>query len=184
MDSWLGRGENEHLEFKEAKENYHFEKLLKYCAALSNEGGGSIVLGVTNAIPHRVVGTNAFKDLGRTKAGLIERLHLRIDADELSYSGKRVLVFTSPPRPIGVPISVDGAYWMRASEDLVPMTSDMLRSIFDETGPDFSAEVCPRACLADLAPQAIAAFRDRWYRRAKNDKLLRSLMSSCCMMPS
>lgn len=172
VHSWLGSREDEHLEFKEASENYSFEKLVKYCAALSNEGGGSIVLGVTNSIPRSVVGTRAFQDVGRTKARVIEKLRLRIDADELSYSGKRILVFTSPPRPIGVPISVDGVYWMRADENLVFMTPDMLRRIFDETGPDFSAEVCPQACLADLAPQAIAALRDRWYRRAKNDKLL------------
>jgi len=172
MESWLGRRENEHLEFKEAARNFHFERLVKYCAALSNEGGGSIVLGVTNEIPRQAVGTEAFENLERTKAGLIEKLHPRIDADELFYRNKRILIFTSPARPIGVPIPVDGAYWMRAGEDLVPMTPDMLRRIFDETGPDFSAEVCRQACLADLAPQAIAAFRDRWYRRARIDKLL------------
>jgi len=172
LNSWLDNKENEHLEFKEAKENYHFEKLVKYCAALSNEGGGSIVLGVTDELPRRIVGTRVFENLERTKAGLIDKLRLRIDADELFHSDGRILIFTSPPRPIGVPIPVEGAYWMRAGEDLVPMTPDMLRRIFDESGPDFSAEVCPRAQLADLSRQAIEAFRDRWHRRAKNDRLL------------
>jgi ATP-dependent DNA helicase RecG len=32
--------ENEHLEFKEAKGGYEFEKLVKYCVAIANEGGG------------------------------------------------------------------------------------------------------------------------------------------------
>lgn len=49
--------EGEHLEFKEAKERYDFEKLAKYCAALANEGGGRVVLGVTDKRPRRVVGT-------------------------------------------------------------------------------------------------------------------------------
>ena len=42
---WLQRllssKENEHLEFKEAKNRFDFEELVKYCAALANEGGGS-----------------------------------------------------------------------------------------------------------------------------------------------
>ena len=33
--------EGESLEFKEAKNTYDFEKLVKYCAALANEGGGT-----------------------------------------------------------------------------------------------------------------------------------------------
>jgi len=40
--------EDEHLEFEEAKNSYEFEELVKYCVALANEGGGWMVLGVTN----------------------------------------------------------------------------------------------------------------------------------------
>lgn len=68
LKAWLAAKENEHLEFKEAKNNFHFEKLVKYCAALANEGGGSIILGVTDKLPRKVVGSNAFTDLARTKA--------------------------------------------------------------------------------------------------------------------
>ncbi|MBI4721327.1 MAG: putative DNA binding domain-containing protein [Chitinivibrionia bacterium] len=171
---WLAAKENEHLEFKEAKNNFHFEKLVKYCAALSNEGGGSIVLGVTDKRPRKIVGSQAFQDLERTKAGLIERLRLRIEAEEVQNSHGRVVIFTAPPHPIGVPIALNGAYWMRAGEDLAPMTPDILRRIFAEAGPDFSAEICPGATLAELAPDAIAEFRGRWYRRAKIDSLLQS----------
>ncbi|MCA3240367.1 MAG: ATP-binding protein [Rubrivivax sp.] len=38
--------ENEHVEFKEAKANFRFEKLVEYAVALASEGGGRIVLGV------------------------------------------------------------------------------------------------------------------------------------------
>lgn len=159
---WLAARENEHLEFKEAKNGFHFEKLAKYCAALANEGGGSIVLGVTDRRPRRVVGSVAFENLERTKAGLVERLRLRIEAAEIMHPDGRVVVFTAPARPIGVPISVEGAYWMRAGEDLVPMTADMLRRIFDENRPDFSAEICEGASLRDPDPSAIEDFRRRW----------------------
>jgi ATP-dependent DNA helicase RecG len=181
LQQWLNARENEHLEFKEAKNRFDFEKLVKYCAALANEGGGSIVLGVTDEPPRRVVGTAAFAELERTKAGLIDRLRLRIEAHEIAHPDGRVLVFTAPSRPIGIPVAIDGAYWMRAGEDLVPMTPDMLRRIFDEAVPDYSAEICRKATLADLDPAAIESLRSRWARHSANkalakrpvDKLLR-----------
>lgn len=46
--------ETEHVEFKEAKNRYDFEELVGYCCALANEGGGSIVLGVTDKLPRRI----------------------------------------------------------------------------------------------------------------------------------
>lgn len=171
IDTWLRTKENEHLEFKEAKQNFHFEKLVKYCAALANEGGGSIVLGVTDKQPRRVVGTKSFQKIERTKAGLVEKLRLRIDAHEVGHPDGRVLVFTAPGRPIGTPVAVEGAYWMRAGEDLVPMTPDMLRRIFDEAGPDFSAEICEKATPADLDAAAIEEFRRRWIQTSGNEAL-------------
>lgn len=167
----LASPEGERLEFKEAKESYHFDTLVKYCAALANEGGGRMVLGVTDQIPRRVVGTKAFESLERTKAGIVERLHLRVDAEEWPIPEGRVLVFRVPSRPLGLPISVNGAYWMRAGEDLVPMTPDLLRRIFDEVSPDWSAEICPRATLDDLSPEAIAVFRTLWARKSGRSDL-------------
>jgi ATP-dependent DNA helicase RecG len=169
---WLSARENEHLEFKEAKGGFHFEKLAKYCAALANEGGGSIVLGVTDRRPRRVVGSSAFENLERTKAGLVERLRLKVEATELPHADGRVVVFTVPSRPLGVPISVEGAYWMRAGEDIVPMTADMLREIFDENCPDFSAEICSGATLPDLDPAAIDEFRRRWHLASGQSSVL------------
>jgi ATP-dependent DNA helicase RecG len=171
LHEWLNAKENEHLEFKEAKANFHFEKLVKYCAALANEGGGSIILGVTDKPPRRVVGSAAFADLERTKAGLIDRLRLRIEAQEIAHPDGRVLVFTAPSRPIGGPVAVEGAYWMRAGEDLAPMTPDMLRRIFDESAPDYSAEICRNATMADLDPAAIASLRSRWASHSVNKAL-------------
>ncbi len=172
LKEWMSGKEDEHIEFKEAKANYHFEKLVKYCAALANEGGGSIVLGVTDKPPRRIVGTSVFRDLERTKASLLDKLHFRIDAQELLDPAGRVAVFTAPSRSIGLPIVVDGAYWMRAGESLVPMTPDQLRRIFDEAGPDFSAEACPMAGLTDLDGRAIRSFRTRWHLKTRNEAIL------------
>lgn len=163
--------ENEHLEFKEAKNSFDFEKLVKYCAALANEGGGKLVLGVTDKRPRKIVGSQAFINIERTKAGLIERLHLRIDAEEIRHPDGRVIVFHIPSRPDGNPIQYRGTYWMRGGEDIIPMTPDLLKRIFAESGPDFSAEICTKASMGDLDPGAIGRFREMWLKKSKNPAL-------------
>lgn len=171
IDAWLDARKDEHLEFKEAKNRYDFERLVKYCAALANEGGGTFVLGITDQRPRRVVGSQAFQDLGRTKAGLIERLRLRIDAYEVQHPDGRVVVFAVPSRPLGVPIQYEGAFWMRGGEELTPMTTDYLKRIFAELAPDFSAAICAQAKLEDLDPVAIARLRSTWQRKSGNPAL-------------
>jgi len=171
LSIWMATKEGERLEFKEAKNRYDFEKLVRYCAALANEGGGRLILGVTDKWPRRVVGTLAFLDMEHTKAALIERLRLRIDVDVAQHPSGRVLIFEVPPRPIGMPVGYKGAYWMRGGEDLVAMTPDRLKHIFAEGSLDFSAEVCPGAALSDLDPAAIKRFRDMWRRKSGNDAL-------------
>jgi len=64
---WLQEDETEHLEFKEARNQFDSEELTKYCCALANEGGGKIVLGVTDKKPRQVIGTNAFRNLNDKK---------------------------------------------------------------------------------------------------------------------
>src|ERR1039458_5527492 len=140
LDVWLSEPEAERLEFKEAKSNFHFGTLTKYCAALANEGGGKIILGVTDRRPRRVVGSTAFEEPGRTVAGLIHRLGIQITSEEILHANGRVLVFHVPPRPVGVPIQYEGVFWSRAGDELRPLSPDRLRRAFQESGPDFSAE--------------------------------------------
>ena len=150
--SLMSSPEDEHLEFKEAKSNFHFEKLVKYCVAIANEGGGTMIFGVSDKRPRRVVGSQAFTDIERTKAGIVERLHIRVEIDAVAHPDGRVLAIQVPARPVGVPLQYQGAYWMRGGEDLVPMTADMLKRIFEEVVPDFSAELCREATFDDLDP--------------------------------
>jgi len=167
----MAQCENEQLEFKEGKNRYDFEELVKYCAALANEGGGTFILGVTNKFPREVVGTKAFRNLERTKAGLVGRLHIRIDAHEISHPHGRVVVFEVPARHLGLPVHYKGAYWMRSGESLVPMTADRLKRIFEEAGPDFSAEICRQATIEDLDPAGVETFRTLWRRKSGNAAL-------------
>ncbi len=138
LNRWLdGVREDEHLEFKEAKQQYDTAKLLRYCVALANEGGGHLVLGVTDKRPRQVVGTHAFQNTGEIKARILDALHFRVEIAELTHPDGRVLVFEIPPRPAGTPLHYEGAYLMRAGEELVPMTADQLRRIMAEGKPDW-----------------------------------------------
>ena len=160
LEKWLlVPTETENLEFKEAKQQFDRTKLLKYCVALANEGGGCIVLGVTDKRPRQVVGSLAWstaEDLNKIKAYIVEKLSFRVDATELQHPNGRVLVFEVPTRPVGQPLAFEGAYLMRAGEDLVPMTPDVLRSIFAEDQQDWFCQ----PARSDASPDDVIALLD------------------------
>lgn len=133
IDQWRAvKSETEHLEFKEAKKQFSFDELLRYCVAIANEGGGQLLLGIENKPPRRVVGTAAFANIQKTALELLNKLHFRVDIEEIPHQGGRVLVFHVPPRPSRHPYELNGAYYMRSGESLVPMTPDQLKKIFHE----------------------------------------------------
>ena len=158
--------EGEHLEFKEARKSFHFETLAKYCAALANEGGGKIILGVTDKRPRSVVGSQAFKQPERTRSGLIEQLHLNIGFSVVNHPEGQVLIFHVPTHPIGNPVKYKGVYWQRQGDSLIAMSEDRLRGIFAEAGHDFSADICATATMNDLDTVAIENFRKRWINKS------------------
>ena len=171
MSYLLNAKEGESVEFKEAKNSFEFDELAKYACAIANRGGGYVVLGVTDKRPRQVVGTRAFEQPERTRTGLMDRLHLRIDFHLLDSDGKRVLVFEVPSRPVGVPIQDKGIAWWREGDRLVQMPMEVMRSVFSEVGHDFSADVCAGAEWADLDKAAIEDFRQRWLAKSRNAAL-------------
>lgn len=170
--AWLVAPET-NFEFKAARGgDPHLDTMAKYCVALANEGGGKIVLGVTDKRPREIVGTPAYPSPERTAAGLHQRLHRRVSIEEVSTPAGRVVVIHVPGRAPGNPWHLDGQYLKRAGDEQAPLSEDELRAIFAETGPDFSAQVCPDATLGDLDPAAIAAFRNRWAAKEADDRRL------------
>ncbi len=131
--------ENHNLEFKEAKNTYSLDKVLQYCVALANEGGGKLILGITDKIPRVVCGTKAFENTNKLEQDLYAKLHFRVEVFELFIDNKRILGFDVPPRPMGYPRSLDGQYLMRVGESLQAMSPETLRKIFDEVDADFSS---------------------------------------------
>lgn len=170
LQQWFLEPEGQRLEFKEAKQKYDFDKLLKYCVALANEGGGTIVLGVTDKRPRKIVGSLAFDDPGRTEAGLHQRLGHRVPVEELRLPEGRVVIVHVPARLPGTAWQIDGCYYKRAGDDLAALSGPELQAMFAETGPDFSAQPCTAATLADLSSESIALFRDRWAQKTSDPR--------------
>jgi len=167
----LSAPEGTRLEFKAARTSYEFDKLVNYCVALANERGGTMILGVTDKRPREVVGTRAFAEPGETEASLHRVLNHRIPIEEYYHEGKRVLIIHVPSRLPGTAWQHDGKYLKRAGDALVPMVDQELRTIFSETGPDFTAELVPGAGFRDLQPEAVSEFRKRWLRKSGNNRL-------------
>jgi len=68
---------------------------------------------------------------------LFQAVGFRVDIEEVMHPEGRVLVFHIPPRPRGTAYNLKGAYYMRAGQELVPMSEDYLRGIFAEGKPDW-----------------------------------------------
>jgi len=131
IDLWRSSpSEHQRLEFKEAKVQFDNRTLFKYCVAIANEGGGFLVLGVADKPPRPVVGTAAFNDPVAMAGKLFEAVGFRVDIEEVVHAAGRVLVFHIPSRPRGTAYHFDGAYLMRAGQQLVPMTNQTLRERF------------------------------------------------------
>lgn len=154
--------EGEHFEFKEWKTKDDFDGLTKYACALANEGGGSIVLGVSDQRPRKIVGTQVWPKIEVTRKSLNQRIHLTTQWEEFLTPEGRVLVITVPRHAYGLPAAWNGRAWMRENDSLIPLSEARRKAIWEEIGRDFSAEPCPALAVGDLNPVALDAFRRAW----------------------
>lgn len=183
IEQLQGLSESEdHIEFKEAKRNYPFSGgkhtdpkdrrhcVLGYIAALANERGGRLVLGMADRVPHTVVGSNfAENKVGELVDEIYKRLGIRVQYEELySDEGKRVLVLIVPSRPIGRLLKFEGVPLMRTGESLREMSDAEIFRILSEQEPDFSAQICEGLTMADLDKEAIKAMKSRYADKQKN----------------
>lgn len=185
LNYWLSSAEDEHLDFKEAKQQFDTERLLEYCVAFANERGGHLILGV-NDKTRKVVGTNAFPNIGKIKSYILEKLHFRIEIYELTPSEGRVLIVDIPSRPLGQPLHLDGRYLMRSGEQLVSMSPNQLKRIFEEgqesdwfdqpAKSDVSADeiisLLDTQIYFDLMKLPYPSTREKVLDRLKNDRLI------------
>lgn len=165
-----GSGENEVVEFKEAKNNYDFRKIGKYFSGLSNEANlkgvksAWLVFGVKDN--QRVVGTRYRenpKELQSLKKEVADKTTERLtfsDVHVITHAEGRVLLFEIPAAPKGMPIAWDGHYYGREGESLAPLAIGEIERIRDQNkAHDWSVVFCPGAAISDLSDEAIALAR-------------------------
>jgi ATP-dependent DNA helicase RecG len=141
--------ENQNLEFKEAKDTFATPKIYRYCVAIANEGGGKLILGVTNGLPRQIVGTAAIPDTDHTASQIFNKLRFRVDVEALDHTDGRVVIFHIPSRPRGTAYQYEGAFLMRSTEETVSMSEDRLRKIFDEGKPNWLSSRAVESCTAE-----------------------------------
>ena len=172
--------ETEYIEFKEARNDYGFDKVGKYFSALSNEANlhgkpaGWLIFGVTDKLTRKIVGSNyrlTPPGLDRLKEEIAQHTNHRITfvaIHELAVDEKRVVMFEVPPAPRGVPTTWKGIAYGRSHESLEPLALYEIEEIRRQAPlDDWSAKVCEEATLADLDPEAIAFAREKYKEKFK-----------------
>jgi len=164
-------GENEWIEFKQAKDNLSFDKIGKYFSALSNEANlkgkscGWLIFGIEDK-KRKIVGTSFRKNranLDSLKHEIAQHVNTGvtfIEIYELQTQEGRVIMFQIPPAPRGIPTDWKGHFYGRDGESLVALNLNKIERIRNQVRQfDWSAQVCQGATIDDLDPQAIKRAR-------------------------
>lgn len=143
--------------------------ILGYVTALCNEKGGSLVIGMQDACPHKVIGTKQNENsIGLLESKIYNDTGIRTDIYELYEDDKRVLVIDVPSRPKGRVFKFEDVPLMRVGEELKPMSDEVYLSIIQEQEPDFSEQFCEGVTIDDLDKDAIEILKDKYAKKQKN----------------
>lgn len=173
--------ETEVVEFKEAKNDFDFNKLGKYFSALANEANlkekneAWLVFGIEDK-NKRIVGSSyrlSRAHLDSLKGEIANKTTNRItliEIYELLFPGGRVVMFQIPAAPKGIPIAWDGHYYGRDGEELSPLNLEEIERIRKQaTRTDWSAGLCSDASIEDLDIEAIQVARENF--KIKNPRI-------------
>lgn len=170
------KGQNGNVSYNGAgkdKPNERRRCILGYVVALCNEGGGSLVIGMTDCYPHKVVGPKQCENgIGQLESDIYRDLAIRpniyeLYEDEVTKTG-RVLVIGVPPHPTGKVFKFEDVPLMRVGEELKPMDDKTFISIIQEQEPDFSEQICEGLSIDDLDKEAIRILKEKYSRKQKN----------------
>lgn len=149
--------------------------ILGYVTALCNEKGGSLVIGMHDTYPHKIIGTKQNEgSIGQLESKIYNDTGIRTDIYELYEDSKRVLVIDVPSRPKGKVYKFEDVALMRVGEELKPMSDEVYLSIIQEQEPDFSEQFCNGVSFDDLDSEAIEILKDKYAKKQKNP-MFRSL---------
>lgn len=143
--------------------------ILGYVTALCNEGGGYLVIGMTDNYPHEVVGTQQnLGSIGELESRIYTDTGIRPKIYELYEDQKRVLVIEVPCRPAGKVFKFEDVALMRVGEELKPMSDEVYLKIIQEQEPDFSQQICEGLLISDLDQRAIILLKEKYSIKQNN----------------
>lgn len=143
--------------------------ILGYVTALCNEGGGYLVIGMSDNHPHDVIGTKQNLDsTGELESKIYTDTGIRPIVYELFESLKRVLVIEVPCRPAGKVFKFEDVALMRVGEELKPMSDEVYLKIIQEQEPDFSQQICEGLIISDLDEKAIVLLKEKYSIKQNN----------------
>jgi ATP-dependent DNA helicase RecG len=181
------KGEGGNISYNGSGKNSSQERrrcILGYVVALCNEGGGYLVIGMTDSYPHEVIGTKQNLDsIGELEANIYRDTEIRPNIYELFENEKRVLVVEVPSRPTGKVFKFEDVALMRVGEELKPMSDEVYLKIIQEQEPDFSQQICDGLLLSDLDEKAISILKEKYslkqnnpqFRTLSNEQILSDL---------
>ena len=132
--------------------------ILGYVVAFCNEGGGSLVLGMGDSYPHRVLGTTPNKgEIHKLESSIYRDLGIRPDIYELyeddAAKTGRVLVIDIPGRPMGKVFKFEDVPLMRVGEELRPLEDIDTEAV--ETLKERYARKCGNRDFLNLSQEQI-----------------------------
>lgn len=143
--------------------------ILGYVTALCNEGGGFLVIGMSDNYPHEVIGTKQnLGSIGELESKIYTDIGIRPEVYELFEDQKRVLVIEVPCRPAGKVFKFEDVALMRVGEELKPMSDEFYLKIIQEQEPDFSQKICEGLTIFDLDNKAMALLKEKYSIKQNN----------------
>ena len=181
----LASFENEVVEFKEARSNYHFNDIGKYFSALSNEANlrglqeAWLIFGISD--DKKIVGTDFRKQGGlqNLKKEIVNGTNERLTFMEiyiLNLEKCRVIAFQIPPAIRGIPTTWQGAAYAREHESISPLPMNKVDLIRSQIGMDWSKEIVENAALEDLDKEAVKKARELFSKRQSDRKMAQEIL--------
>lgn len=185
IENW----ENEVVEFKEANNNYKFDKIGQYFSAISNEANlkslqfGWLVFGVRDK-DKRIVGTDYRDTVGldrlkqevsdNTTGGIsfIEIYEVYLDVDDES---KRVIMFQIPAAATGIPTGWKDHFYGRNGDSLSALSIEEQDRIRGQEKKDWSKQILDMATLENLDKNAILLARQKFKEKMNRPHIIEEI---------
>ena len=163
--------EFENLEFK-TDLGFDHKKRADYCAAISNSGGGALLLGVDDE--GKIIGTDLYqKKISAQPSQIKDAIKISVKVEEILHPQGRVVIFEIPPHPTRTAVESNGNYRFpkRVGESLQEMTFEEIEKIHNEPSTDYTALTVKNLTIADLDQKALENFRKIWAKNTANKNI-------------